>query len=78
MDRDNLAWKKLDEATDKWVASIRRKETYRAIGNFILKYKNGQAELMHPAVKGRYNTVYRLKYKNSTSVIIRVPIRGMR
>ena len=78
MDKDDLAWKKLDEATDKWVASIRRKETYRAVSNFILKYKNGQVELMHPAVKGGYNTVYRLEYNNGTSVIMRVPIRGMR
>lgn len=78
MDKDDLAWEKLDEATDKWVASIRTKETYRAVGNLIPKYKNGQAGLMHPAAKGGYNIVYRLEYKDGTSVIMRVPIRGMR
>lgn len=77
MDKDDLVWEKLDEATDKWVASIRTKETYRAVGNLILKHKNGQAELMHPAIKGGYNIVYRLEYKDSTSAIMRVPIRGI-
>ncbi|KAB5576254.1 phosphotransferase family protein [Coniochaeta sp. 2T2.1] len=76
MGKDDLVWEKLDEATDKWVASIRTKETYRAVGSLILKHKNGQAERMHPAVKGGYNVVYRLEYKDGTSAIMRVPIRG--
>lgn len=76
IDKDDLVWEKLDEATDKWIASIRTNETYRAVGNLILQHKNGQAERMHPAVKGGYNIVYRLEYKDGTSAIMRVPIRG--
>ncbi|KAI0537348.1 phosphotransferase family protein [Xylaria digitata] len=75
MDKDDLVWQKLDEAVDEWDISIRTKETYRAVGNLILKYKEGQAELMHPAVKGGYNVVYRLEYKDGTSAVMRVPIR---
>lgn len=76
MDKDDLVWERLDEATDKWIASLRTKETYRTVGNLILKYKSGQAELMHPMVKGGYNIVYRLEYKDGTSVIMRIPIKG--
>ncbi|KAI1120578.1 phosphotransferase family protein [Nemania abortiva] len=75
MDKDDLVWRKLDEATDEWDISIRTEETYRAVANLILKYKKGQAEQMHPAAKGGYNVVYRLEYKDGSSVIMRVPIR---
>lgn len=78
MDKDDLVWEKLDEATDKWGTSVRTKETYRAVGELILKYRNGQAELMHPVIKGGYNIVYRLQYKDGTSAIMRVPISGTR
>ncbi|KAI1753171.1 phosphotransferase family protein [Xylaria castorea] len=77
MDKDDLVWEKLDEATDEWDISIRTKETYRAVANLILKYKEGQAELMHQAIKGGYNVVYRLEYKDGSSAVMRVPIRGI-
>ncbi|KAI8631061.1 phosphotransferase family protein [Xylariaceae sp. FL1651] len=75
MEKDDLVWQKLDEATNEWDISIRTKETYRAVANLILKYKEGQTELMHPAVKGGYNVVYRLEYKDGSSAIMRIPIR---
>ena len=76
MDKDDLVWEKLDEGTDRWDESIRTSEVYRAVGKLILNYKDGQPELMHPAVKGGYNTAYRLEYKDGTSAIMRVPIKG--
>lgn len=76
MDKDDLIWQKLDEATDAWHISICTKEMYRAVGNFILQHKEGQAELMHPVVKGGYNVVYRLEYKDGSSVVMRIPIKG--
>ncbi|KAI1502721.1 phosphotransferase family protein [Biscogniauxia marginata] len=77
MDKDDLIWQKLEEATDEWYKSIRTTELYRAVGNFILKYRDGQPELMHIAVKGGYNVVYRLEYKDGTSAIMRIPIKGV-
>jgi hypothetical protein len=77
MDKDDLVWEKLDEAYDDWNASIRTNETYRAVGNLILKYKPGSAELMHIAVKGGYNVIYRLEYKDGSSAIMRIPIKGI-
>lgn len=76
MERDDLVWQKLDEDTEEWDKSIRTTEVYRAVGKFILEYKDGQPELMHPAVRGGYNTVYRLEYKDGSSAIMRVPIKG--
>lgn len=76
MDKDDLIWEALEEGADDWVASARTKEIYRAVGDLILKYKEGQAEVMHPAIKGGYNVVYRLEYKDGSSVIMRVPIHG--
>jgi hypothetical protein len=43
MDRDDLSWQKLDDATDEWHMSTGTGETYRAVGNLILNYKDGQA-----------------------------------
>lgn len=76
MDKDDLVWRELDKATDEWDISIRTEETYRAVGNLILSYMGGQAELMHPVVKGGYNIVYRLEYKDGSSAVMRIPIRG--
>jgi hypothetical protein len=77
MTKDDTVWQKLDEATEEWEISARAEDTYRAIGNLIRKYKNGQPELMHPAVKGGYNMVYRLQYRDGTSAIARIPIKGI-
>ncbi|KAH8729212.1 phosphotransferase family protein [Ilyonectria robusta] len=77
MQRDDLVWQKLDEDTDQWDKSIRTKEVYRSVGNFILKYKDGPPEQMHLPVRGAYNTIYRLEYKDGSSVIMRIPIKGV-
>ena len=77
MNKDDLIWEKLDEKIDEWDKLGRTTETYRAVGNFILKYRDGQPEVMHSAVKGGYNVVYRLEYKDGSSVIMRVPIKGL-
>ncbi|CAK7234017.1 hypothetical protein SBRCBS47491_008807 [Sporothrix bragantina] len=75
-DKDDLIWEKLDERIDEWYKSVRTNDMYRAVARFILKYKPGDVELMHRALKGAYNITYRLEYKNSSSVIMRIPIKG--
>lgn len=76
MDKDDVVWQELDEATDEWLKLIRTEQVYRAVGNLILKYKDGQAELMHAVIKGGYNVIYRLEYKDGSSVVMRIPIKG--
>jgi hypothetical protein len=77
MDKDDVVWQKLDEATDEWYKSIRTNEIYRAVSNLILQHRNCQPEVMHTVVKGGYNIIYRLEYSDGSSVIMRIPIKGM-
>lgn len=71
-----MVWEKLDKDTEQWDRTSRTRDTYQAVGDFIMKYKKGQAEVMHPAVKGGYNDIYRLEYRDGSSAIMRVPIKG--
>ena len=77
MDKDDVIWRELDDATDEWDKSIRTEKTYRAVGDLILKYRNGQPETTHAVVKGGYNIIYRLEYSDGSSAIMRIPIKGM-
>jgi hypothetical protein len=77
MDKDDGVWQKLDDATDEWDKSIRTNEIYRAVGNLILQYRNGQPEVMHAVVKGGYNIIYRLEYSDGSSAIMRIPVKSM-
>lgn len=52
------------------------RDAYRALGKFILKFTEGKPEQIRPPVKGGYNVVLRLEYKDVTSVIMRVPINA--
>lgn len=76
MDKDDVVWRKVDNATDEWDKFIRTNEIYRAVGNLILQYRNGQPEVMHRVVKGGYNIIYRLEYSDGSSAIMRIPIKG--
>jgi hypothetical protein len=75
--KDDLIWQKLEEDSDTRYASICTSETYRKVGNFILKYKDVKPESMHKAVRGGYNVVYRLEFEDKTPLIMRVPIKGI-
>lgn len=44
-----------------------------ANGNIIRKYRLRGVDHMHPEVTGRYNTIYRPKYKNVSSVVMQLP-----
>lgn len=76
MSKDDLVWEKLEADTEQWGDSVRTNDIYRAVGNFILKYRKAPPEVVHKAIKGGYNTIYRLEYKDDSSVIMRVPIKG--
>lgn len=74
---DDLAWEKSDEAFDTWEATLHNKTIYLAIGNFILKHKPGEAAELHKPIMGGYNILYRLEYKDGSSVALRIPCKGM-
>lgn len=75
-EKDDLVWQKLEEDSDAWYASIRTSEMCRGVGNFMMKYKDAKPELMHTVVRGGFNVVYRLDFKDGTSLVMRVPIKG--
>lgn len=75
--KDDLAWEKSDEAFNKWEANIHNKAMYRAIANFILKYRPGEVEELHKPIMGGYNILYRLEYKDASSVALRVPCKSI-
>lgn len=75
--KDDLIWQKLEEDSDAWYKSVRTREKCREVGQFMLKYKHAKPELMHAVVKGGYNVLYRLEFEDRTSLIMRVPIRGI-
>jgi len=77
MDKDELAWQKSDEEAETWERSLNEKETYLAIVNLIKKYRPGEAVELHRAIKGGYNILYRLEYKDGTSAALRIPCKGI-
>lgn len=77
MDKDDIVWQTLDDATDEWYKSIRTNEVYHAVGNLILQYRKGEPEVMHAVVKGGYNAIYRLEYKDGSSAVMRIPIKSI-
>ncbi|CRK33088.1 hypothetical protein BN1723_016894 [Verticillium longisporum] len=75
--KDDLAWEKSDEAFDKWEANIHNRTMYHAIADFILEYKSGDVVELHKPIMGGYNILYRLEYKDGSSVALRVPCKGI-
>jgi hypothetical protein len=76
-DEDDLAWKTTDDAFDSWKATLHDRSTYLAIADFILKYRKGEAIRLHTPIKGGFNILWRLEYKDGSSAALRVPAKGM-
>ncbi|KAK8024979.1 phosphotransferase family protein [Apiospora arundinis] len=76
MDKDDMIWEKLDEEVVGWEKAMNKKETYLKIAELLQQYKPGKPARLHTPQKGGFNTVYRLEYKDGTSIILRVPIPG--
>ncbi|KAK7979941.1 Isopenicillin N epimerase component 2 [Apiospora arundinis] len=74
MDKDDMIWEKLDEEVVGWEKAMNKKETYLKIAELLQQYKPGKPARLHTPQKGGFNTVYRLEYKDGTSIILRVSI----
>lgn len=78
MDKDDLRWEKIENASDEWHESIRvNEEVHKAVGNFILTFKDAPVECIHASVKGGYNVVFQMEFKDGSSIIMRIPMKGM-
>ncbi|UNI23869.1 hypothetical protein JDV02_009662 [Purpureocillium takamizusanense] len=74
--KDDLAWEKSDEQVDAWERALHNAETYRAIGILILKYRPGDPLELHRPIRGGYNIIFRLQYKDGSSAVMRIPHKG--
>lgn len=77
MASDDLLWEISDEETRIWEKSIHKAELFHAIARLILKYRPGEAVELHRAIRGGYNIVYRLEYKDGSSAVMRIPRKGI-
>ncbi|KAI1175571.1 phosphotransferase family protein [Nemania sp. FL0916] len=73
---DDLAWEENDRQDEIWEKSLYPKEVRGAVGNLILKYRPGAAEVLHTPIKGGYNVLWRLEYKDGSSTALRVPFKA--
>ncbi|KJZ71953.1 hypothetical protein HIM_08633 [Hirsutella minnesotensis 3608] len=77
MDKDDLAWEKSDERVENWERSLHDAETYRGIANLIIKYRPGEPVELHRPIRGGYNLLFRLEFKDGSSAAMRIPCKGI-
>ncbi|KAH7176323.1 phosphotransferase family protein [Dactylonectria macrodidyma] len=77
MERDRLKWGKVESDAEMWREIITTTSLYRQVCEFILRFRPGVAVEMCDLFRGGYNDIYRLRYADGTSVIMRVPIKGV-
>lgn len=78
MVKDELVWERMDEEIEEWELSVHKAEIYKGVAALIKKYRPGDAVELHMPIKGGYNAVYRLGYKDGSSAALRVPCKGMK
>ncbi|PHH90764.1 hypothetical protein CDD83_2720 [Cordyceps sp. RAO-2017] len=77
METDDLAWEKSDEEADSWERSLYKAETHYSIAHLIMKYRPGEAVELHRPIRGGYNILFRLEFKDGSSAAMRIPCKGI-
>lgn len=73
---DDVAWEQSEIISDGWVAELFKTDTLRAIGDFMIKHREGiPIELCQPRA-GIYNVSFRMKFEDGGSALIRFPKPG--
>lgn len=78
MVKDELVWERMDKEIEEWELSVHMAEIYNGVAALIKKNRPGDAVELHMPIKGGYNAVYRLEYKDGSSAALRIPCRGMK
>lgn len=76
MAKDELVWDRMDEEVEEWEKSIHNAAIYHGVVALIKKYRPGEAVELHMPIKGGYNALYRLEYKDGSSAAMGVPLKG--
>lgn len=82
--KDDVVWEKLEIDTDRWAHDASTEEVRDAVRDFIdasvgqtLKSCKSEKIQYMDAIRGGYNMVYRLRYKDKSSLVMKVPIQGI-
>jgi hypothetical protein len=75
-DEDDLAWETSEKVFDTWEVTLYSEAIRLSITSFILKYRKGEAAQLHTPIMGGCNILWRLEYKDGSSVGLRVPAKG--
>lgn len=74
---DDLAWDRSDDVAKAWKDALFDEKVFREIGRFIIKHRGGPAEVLFSQLKGSFNLMFRMKFMDGGSAIIRFPIPGV-
>ncbi|BDD57632.1 hypothetical protein MAP00_002979 [Monascus purpureus] len=74
---DDLAWEKSDNVSRSWRDNLFNEKVFREIGGFIIRHRGGPAEELFNPQKGSFNIMFRMKFLDGGSAIIRFPIPGV-
>lgn len=73
---DDVAWEESENIESAWVKSILKESSLRAIGDFIVKHRQGiPTEMCNPKA-GAFNVHFRMKFQDGGSAVIRFPKPG--
>lgn len=73
---DDLAWEKSDNVSRSWRANLFNEKTFREIGGCIIRHRGGPAEELFNPQKVSFNIMFRMKFLDGGSAILRFPILG--
>ena len=76
MQFDDVAWEESERIESEWIKSLFEESTLRAIGNFIVKHRRGIPTEMCDPKAGAFNAIFRMKFQDGGSAIIRFPKPG--
>jgi aminoglycoside phosphotransferase (APT) family kinase protein len=74
---DDVAWDRSDAIYAAWKKKLFNEDVFREIGGFIVKQRRGPPEELFNPQKGAFNLIFRMKFRDGGSAIIRFPIPGI-
>lgn len=77
MQFDDVAWEESERIEREWIHSLFEESTLRAIGDFIVKHRRGIPTEMCDPKAGAFNALFRMKFQDGGSAVIRFPKPGV-
>lgn len=71
MQAGDVAWEEGDRIEKEWCESLLKASTQLTIGKFVAKHRQGVPKEIGPLKAGGFNALFRLKYLDGGSAVIR-------